>query len=414
MHNLSLQKNKVCSCVWSLWLLVMLYLCRDSMYSNAVIGFLPSYLLQSALFAIGFVALLWTNRANLKKLVLSKRFLFALCSAVVLILPMPVKRDWQLMYFSVLFAVVYSVLISFWIDLKSLSKRFVPVMTALAAVSVVCTYGLRFLADAGIAVPPTLINSIGVQYYNYGLSVVFIDILRWRCLGIFREPGVYQFFLILALYLHNDVCEWDNRISYWFVNIILGFTMLTTLAYGGILEMALLIAVLFFEKGWYKNRVGQLVAVGSILFLVAAYNIIHWLDGPLWGEIWMLKHKLTMGGESVTDRIGSILINSKLFLESPLVGKRVAEILYHPDIHNNTSSTTIMMAMFGIFGALLHIGSWIALTWKKNRCVLYNLLFALILAMSFNTENLIADIFLWLFPIMAVCEKILGCRGGEV
>lgn len=414
MHNITLAENKAYKFVWALWLLAMLYLCRDSIYCYTIIGFFPAYLLQFALFATGFLFLIWMNRANLKKLVLSKRLLLGYCSAAVLLFPMLVKRDWQLMYFSVLFAVIYAVLVSFWIDLKSLSKLYVIVMTALAAISVVCTYGLRFLADAGIAKPPILVNTIGTLYYNYGLSVVFIGSLKWRCLGIFREPGVYQFFLILALYLHNDVCEWENRGFYWVINIILGFTILTTLAYGGILEMALLVVVLFFEKGWYKNRYGQLIAVGFILFLVVAYNIIHWLDGPLWGEIWMLKHKFSMGGESVTDRFGSILVNSKLFLESPLVGKMVAEILYHPDIFNNTSSTTIIMAMFGVFGAALHICSWIALTWKKNRCVLYNLLFALIMAMAFNTENLIADIFLWLFPIMAVCEKILGCRGGEI
>lgn len=414
MHSLSLKKRDICSCVWALWLLAMLYLCRDSIYVNTWIGFLPSYILQFVLFAMGFVMLLWTNKAGLGKLILSRRSAFAFCSAVVLLLPMLVKRDWQLMYFSVLFAVVYAVLVSFWIDLKSLSGLFVIVMTVLAAFSVVCTYGLRFLADNGISVPPVLINAIDTHFYNYGLSVVYIESLRWRCVGIFREPGVYQFFLILALYLHNDICEWNNRVFYWIINIILGFTMLATLAYGGIVEMALLVIVLFFEKGWYKNRRCQILAAAMILALVAAYNIIHWIDGPLWGEIWMLKHKFSMGGESVTDRFGSIIVNTKLFLQSPLFGTNAAQILYHPDILNNTSSTTIIMAMFGLAGAALHIGSWMTLTWKCGRCFVFNLLFALILAMSFNTENLIADIFLWLFPIMAVCEKILGCRGGEI
>lgn len=414
MHSLSLKKRDLCNCVWALWLLAMLYLCRDSIYTNTWIGFLPSYILQFVLFAMGFVALLWMNKAGLGNLIFSRRSAFAFCSAVVLLLPMVVKHDWQLMYFSVLFAVIYAVLVSFWIDLKSLSGCFVIVMTVLAAVSFVCTYGLRFLADDGIAVPPVLINAIDTHFYNYGLSVVYIGSLRWRCIGIFREPGVYQFFLILALYLHNDICEWDNWAFYWIINIILGFTMLATLAYGGIVEMALLIVVLFFEKGWYKNRRCQILAAAMILALVAAYNIIHWIDGPLWGEIWMLKHKFSMGGESVTDRFGSIIVNTKLFLQSPLFGTNVAQILYHPDILNNTSSTTIIMAMLGMAGAALHIGSWIALTWKRDRFFVYNLLFAFILAMSFNTENLIADFFLWLFPIMAVCEKILGCRGGEI
>ncbi len=414
MHNLTLTGNKAYNCVWALWLLAMLYLCRDSLLSNIVIGFLPSYLLQIFLFIVGFSILIWRNRSRLVSLASNKRTLFVIALAVIFLFPMLAKRDWQMMYFSVLFALVYSVTVTFWVDIRTLSRLYVIVMGLLACASLLCTYCFRFIADAGIAVPPVIVNAQNTAYYNYMVSAVYIGSLKWRNLGIFREPGAYQFFLILALYLHNDICEWEKCGFYWLINILLGLTMLTTLAYGGIVEMALLVVVLFFEKGWYKTRHGQFIAIGSILVLVAAYNIIHWIDGPIWGEIWMLKHKFSMGGDSVTDRFGSIIVNSKLFLQSPLVGQKVSTILYHPDILNNTSSTTIVMAMFGVFGALLHIGSWITLTWKRNRCVVYNLLFALILAMAFNTENLIADIFLWLFPIMAVCEKILGCRGGEI
>lgn len=414
MGDFASQKNNAKICLWGLWLLAMLYLCRDSMYSTNLIGFYLAYYLQFALFTVGFVVLLWQRRKNLNALLCDRRFLFAVAVSAVLLFPMLVKRDWQFMYFSVLFAVLYSVLVTFWMDLKSLARLYTLILAVLASFSLLCTYGLRFLADAGILTPPILYNTIDVPYYNYGACVVFLNELKWRSLGIFREPGVYQFFLILALYLHNDICEWKNQAFYWIINIILGFTMLATLAYGGIVEMALLIVVLFFEKGWYKNRRCQILAAAMILALVAAYNIIHWIDGPLWGEIWMLKHKFSMGGESVTDRFGSIIVNTKLFLQSPLFGTNVAQILYHPDILNNTSSTTIIMAMLGMAGAALHIGSWIALTWKRDRFFVYNLLFAFILAMSFNTENLIADFFLWLFPIMAVCEKILGCRGGEI
>lgn len=407
MRSYALQKVKSREALWALWLLMMLYLCRDSLYSNVVIGFVLSYLCQAALFAAGCAILLWRNKGCLKELISDKRILFSACIAVVLLLPMVAKRDWQLMYFSVLFAVVYSVLVSMLIDMKTLARMYVIVLGILAVFSVLNAYCLRFYADAGVAVPPIILNSMGVRYYNFGLSAVYVDWLKWRNLGIFREPGVYQFFLILALYLNNDVCDWANRFEYWALNIILGFTMLTTLAYGGIVEMAILIVVVFFEKGWYRNRNAQLIAVGFILTLVIAYNVIHWLDGPLWGEIWMLKHKLSRGGDSVTDRVGSIVVNLDLFLKSPIVGAKVRDILYHPAIFNNTSSSTIIMAMFGLLGATLHIGAWLAMTWKKNRNVLFNLLFALILSMGFNSENLVADFFLWLFPIMAVCEKLL-------
>lgn len=400
-------ENKYRACLWSLWLLAMLYLCRDSMYCREVIGFEECSVIQFALFGLMGVYFLLCNRHRFREVITDRRIVFAAAVSVIMVFPMLLKRDWQLMYFSILFAVLYSVLVSFMIDLRTLSRLYVICIICLAGASILCTYCLRFLADAGIAVPPILSISTGTKYYNYGISTVFIGSLRWRSLSIFREPGVYQFFLILALYLHNDVCEWKNKWIYWTTNIFLGFSVLTTLAFGGIVEMALLIVVLFFAKGWYKDRRALLIAAVSIAAMIAAYNIIHWIDGPLWGEIWMLKHKFTTGGESVTDRFGSITANLELFLKSPLVGADVRTILWNPAVENNTSSTTIIMAMFGILGAAFHIVSWIVLTWKKDRNILFNLLFALILAMAFNTENMVADIFLWLFPVMAICEKIL-------
>ena len=69
------------------------------------------------------------------------------------------------------------------------------------------------------------------------------------------------------------------------------------------------------------------------------------------------------------------------------------------------ASTTIMLATTGIFGGLLHIVSWFALAWSRERKVWVNLALALILFMSFNTQNLTWDIFLWLLPVMALLEK---------
>jgi len=36
-----------------------------------------------------------------------------------------------------------------------------------------------------------------------------------------------------------------------------------------------------------------------------------------------------------------------------------------------------------------------------------NLALVVILFMSFNTQNLIADVFLWLFPVMALVERLM-------
>ena len=74
---------------------------------------------------------------------------------------------------------------------------------------------------------------------------------------------------------------------------------------------------------------------------------------------------------------------------------------------NNTTSTLILFSAFGIPAALLHIACWVALVWRKERKIWVNLALVVIMFMYFNTQNLIADVFLWLFPVMALVERLM-------
>lgn len=85
---------------------------------------------------------------------------------------------------------------------------------AVLAVYSLAAFALRPLADRGILTPPVFANAYGGEFYNYILAFVPETMVRDRNFGIFREPGVYQFFLFLALYLcfyhmagkRNSIC----------------------------------------------------------------------------------------------------------------------------------------------------------------------------------------------------------------
>ena len=53
----------------------------------------------------------------------------------------------------------------------------------------------------------------------------------------------------------------------------------------------------------------------------------------------------------------------------------------------------------------LNVAAWIALVWKRDRNVFGNLILLCIMFMSFNTQNLVANVFFWLFPMMALVER---------
>ena len=79
----------------------MLFLARDSMFTTAVIGFEKAQFLMLGVICLLGAAFLIVNRRKLPQILKDRRMIVAGIAAAVLLLPMLVKRDWQLMYFSV-------------------------------------------------------------------------------------------------------------------------------------------------------------------------------------------------------------------------------------------------------------------------------------------------------------------------
>ena len=170
--------------------------------------------------------------------------------------------------------------------------------------------------------------------------------------------------------------------------------------------MGLLAIVLFFDKKWYRDKRICAVAVGLILCVaviagvsIARKNVLYW-------EVYdMAIGKFVNGQDSSVERMEAVVTDISIFLHHPIFGAKIAEVLYATA--NNTTSTLILFSAFGIPAALLHIACWVALVWRKERKIWVNLALVVILFMSFNTQNLIADVFLWLFPVMALVERLM-------
>lgn len=387
-------------------LILLLFFCRDTMISSAIVGFYKSQFLTLGLMALMGLWFAIANFRQWKDILKDPRLLLLAAAAFVCLLPMVVKRDWQLMYFSVLACVLFGIFLTFLADWKQLSKWYVCTLALLGAYSVLAAYILRQGVDSGVYQVPTFTNGAGFLFHNFLFSVVPDTFVKDRNFGIFREPGVYQFFLLLALYLNNDRVVWEKPWKKWTINAILALTMLSTFATGGVIEMGLLAVLLFFDKKWYRDRKLRIAAsalVAGVLVLIA-YCVVT-KNGLYWAVYDMFIGKFQGDNETGSDRILSITVNLRTFLRSPLVGKKLSDVLH--SVQNNTSSTMLLLAGFGILGGGLHLASWLALVWRKERHALANLCYFVILAMSFNTQNLIGDVFLWLFPMMALTDWIV-------
>ena len=94
--------------IYALFLGVLL-LNRDALYSGTILGFYKAQFLMLAVMAAAGVLFLVCRRKDWKALLTDRRVVFALLSGAIILLPMVCKRDWQLMYFTVLIGILLAV-----------------------------------------------------------------------------------------------------------------------------------------------------------------------------------------------------------------------------------------------------------------------------------------------------------------
>lgn len=409
--------KKIWKTVFFAMMAVLLLVNRDSMMSMVVLGFYPCQTLTLGLIGAAGIAFLAVNRGRLKEILADRRMLLALASAAVLLAPMVIKGDWQRMYVSILACLLFGILVSYFLEIRDMARCYIAVLSIFAAYSLVALYVLRPLTDGGILHPAVIATSRGRELYHYGASFVSLVEVKNRNFGLFREPGVYQYFILLGLYLNNYEAHWKNNKLFWLINILLAVTMLSTFATGGVLELGLFVVVLFFDKKWYKDKkacilAGILVAAACALvgYCIASKNGLYW-------ALYEMTMKVVHNPESVGARVGSIGAGVEIFFRYPLFGTTVRNVLHA--VADNTSSTLILYGIFGILGGSLNVLAWFCLVWQKERKLWANFALAVILFMSFNTQNLTWNLFFWLFPMMALCQKglplleTLRKRGGN-
>ncbi|MBP3684216.1 MAG: hypothetical protein J6J12_04550 [Oscillospiraceae bacterium] len=397
--------------LFGVFLFAMLLLARDTLVTSCLIGFTKSQFLMLGLICVFGLVFVIYNRKHWKQILLNQRMVAFGISALVLLVPMVGKRDWQIMYFSILLCLFFAVFLTYLTSWQTVAKYYVVILAVLGLYSLVGMYLLKPQAMAGVVKAPVFVNSTGMEFYNFGLTFVVTWEFWHRNFGIFREPGVYQFFLILGIYLNHYGVSWKREWYRWLVTAVMMATMLSTFAIGGFIELGLLAVFLYFDKHYYRTKPGKILGTAVVAAMIALVcHVISEIRKPyfeytVYYEFYDMFRRLTTDSDSLVDRLDAIFTSMTLFFRHPLLGETIANVL-HGTTHN-TSSTLILFSALGIAGGVLHVASWVSLTWKRERNVFGNLFLLMILFMSFNTQNLTADVFFWLFPYMALTEALL-------
>lgn len=398
------QNQKLFRICFGAFLFALILLARSTLFTSTILGFYKAQFIMIGLVAVAGLTFLIANRKNLRQIITDKRMLIVAASAIIMLCPMLVKRDWQIMYFTILLSMLFAVFLTYFTTLEEVAWYYVLFMSFLGAYSVLGQFVLKFLAAEGILTVPELITPGGWPVYHFGLTFT----VSWdtmRNFGIFREPGLYQFFLMVAIHLTNYNIPWKKDWQMWAVNAVLMITLVTTFATGGVLALVLYVPFLFFDKGFYKEKRFQIVAAVLVVLCIVVVLVGLQMDGTFAYELIGMVEKVFRKFDSFTDRINAIVADIWFFIKNPIFGETMQEVLY--SVPNNTASTLILFAVLGVAGGCIHVLSWMAWLWKKERHILGNCILMVIMFVPFNTQNVIHEIFFWLFPYMALVEQIL-------
>ena len=384
-------------------ILLLLMFSRNSMYTFTII---PFNIVQLSMYGVIGLIGIWfliSNKSRLKEVLLDKRMVFVLLATAVYLIPVLVKRDLQMMNVSVLVCVYAGLFFSFFISVSALAKIFVGIMAALAAYSLLACYLLAPLVERGIFTVPIINYQDWRIFHNFVFAFPRILEGYLRNFGMFREPGVYQFFLNLALFCNHFVVRWSRPWVKWVICALLAVTVVSTFSTAGFVVTALLAVAVFFREKWYRDkRVMILLGVMGLAVVIAAIVTVL-RKGILYNALYGMIEKLFVVNTSSAARYEAVFVDLKIFLQHPLFGEKIAKAL--TSVENNTSSTLLLYASYGILGGTWNVLGWLALAWDKERSIWLNLLLFAALMMSFNTQNLTTDVFFWLMPMMALVEK---------
>lgn len=398
-------ENRITRIGFLAFFFLILFFTRSAMPATHLIGVNTCQFIQLGFICLLGFAFLFIHRKSVRSILMDKRITVVVTFSVIMLLPMFFKKDWQLMYFSILLGLLFAVFLTFFLSLKDAAKYYVYIMAFFAVFSLIALFLLKPLANSGI-LPIQKLNYVNwYEYYYFGFAFTVEPASYYRLYGIFREPGLYQFFLIIALYFNNYTLEWESKKAKWILNGIFGIATALTFSTNGVLELVLFAVVIFFDKKYYKDRKIRIATLIGLIVLTLVLLYAMYSSEELYKTIKGMVVKIFSGSRSASARYESIYANLVLFLQSPVFGEKISTVLYA--VEDNTCSTLILYAIYGIVGGTLNVIAWFSLVWEKNRKFWVNTAYSIIIFMSFNTQNLTWDIMFWLFPMMALTEKVV-------
>lgn len=297
-------------------------------------------------------------------------------------------------------AVSVGYLVSVCIDFDEFKTAYLKSMVFLCFYSLVATYVFLPLVMRGkLIFFPTTYNLFGVpmsdMYFAFGIK--YFGLMRNQ--GLFREPGVFQIFILVALLLsmYQQKEKYKNRRIFLFL-----LTMLTTFSAVGIVLTIIVSLIYYFPKLSEKPRKSLLFSLLIVITIALLVLIVPGFQRELlrslakWGE---------GSSNSFTVRFNSLLNALRLSFVYPLTGmsfnRAIIYIIEHFNVYGSrdlTATTMLIFSCMGIpMGILLNRVLYGVAQCISKQNILVSFSSFIVLLVSINSQNILCNNFFWIF-----------------
>lgn len=305
------------------------------------------------------------------------------------------------LYYTMIACLWFGYIFSRETSIESFARYFCKIMTVIAVVSLIGWLLAEQITSIGPI--PTITNTSGLKYKNLLVSVIPMNSNHaMRNRGIFWEPGAYQVYLSVALFLtlFVDVSPKKRVRAILFV-----ITCLTTLSGAALVPICLIIIAYTFEKKQFKSTGLAMLLLGVIviLFKTGMFDII--LD----------KMEGNAETNSITFRLISIEGAIKGFLNNPIFGStpRDNEIIksqlamqYMGQTYGSNTNTFLnYFAYFGILvGGFMNINVF-KMFINNTKSIIAAILCFLAFYISTSNENMMSSVLIAVLVCYGIKNK---------
>lgn len=295
-------------------------------------------------------------------------------------------------------------------------QGYIYALLLFAIISLIGLYIIMpMIITRGLDFFPTVYNRFNVPMVDMGLFYAIKRTGIQRNYGIFREPGVYQFFLLIGITAELFYIKREKKIKKYIVGFFI-IVMFTTISTVGIITLVLIIIAYFLNKDDKKILLRILwiclAIFGAYLFIKNMFpNYYLYLQNNTFLKLFNNNDNI-----SFAVRSQSIINLIKVSFMRPFFGWHV-EDGYNYIINNliNYNTNDITGTFFIICMALgLPIGITCML-WFYNFCSylntnsrnrLVNFIIFIALFLSVNSQNLLMNTILWTINFTKFSKKL--------